>query len=116
MRTSDTLILALHRSGCKRNDVAPREARRARPHPRSEVILLKSHPDYPYVPIEIGERSDEIARSMSEEAKTLRTAVRMQHVLRLFDASAEAYLQLNLAKQEAYITFLNECARKAWEQ
>jgi hypothetical protein len=53
---------------------------------------------------------------MSEEAKTLRTAVRMQHVLRLFDASAEAYLQLNLAKQEAYITFLNECARKAWEQ
>jgi hypothetical protein len=85
---------------------------------KKAVELLESQPEFAGVQVQIHDRTRLIASKVSSGAKKLATPARLRYIVDLFDAHAEAYQRLihDVETQKAAMLFLDEIARRSWEQ
>jgi hypothetical protein len=98
--------------------MTPRQARQRAQQVASAVSFFESHRDFPSVQVEIHDRTNELALSVTRDAQTPGTDARMNHLVTLFDVMAAAYLRLvsSLEAQKAYAVILAQLMRQTWEQ
>src|SRR5258708_35367117 len=85
---------------------------------KKAVELLESQPEFASVQVQIHDRTNLIASKASGRAEKLATPSRLRYLLDIFDAHAEAYQRLivDIETQKAVMLFVEEIARRTWEQ
>ena len=98
--------------------MTPHEAARLHEKKLEQAIeILKTNPDFPTAQVEVHDRHAELIRNLSREQSSCGTSERMELALEILRIQAEAYLKLvvDMESQEAYMTFVDEFGRGAFQ-